>query len=293
MRPGTLLLTAIATCSCTPASAQAQGSASTRYENSAQGLRQQIKDLAEAYNAADAQGRRALLQSVAIPDASSWFHGTFGENYGAVLAREYARQEAKRAEGLSDAFSVVGAKPGVKVEAFDDRCREDIDPQNYPILAMRAARADTFYQVRLTHKNWTSTLWFFVYADGRFRYTGGFDYAHKPFRDALFEAFRVTTGARPATGGDLQPAVLAHQEAPQYPKQASKRLVEGRIILWVLIRKDGTVGDVLPSTGSCWFARAAAESVRRWRFQPARLNGQPVETVTGIELNFGFRARSF
>jgi protein TonB len=31
---------------------------------------------------------------------------------------------------------------------------------------------------------------------------------------------------------------------------------------------------------------AAVESVRQWRYQPTLLNGQPVEVVTTISVNF-------
>jgi protein TonB len=32
--------------------------------------------------------------------------------------------------------------------------------------------------------------------------------------------------------------------------------------------------------------KAAEEAVQRWRYQPTLLNGEPVEVVTEIEVNF-------
>jgi hypothetical protein len=272
---------------------QAQHSPAVGYENSTVGLRQQIREMAAAYQAGDAGSRSTLLKSVDFPDAPRWFARTFGPGYGAALAREYARLSAQRVDDLQSAFAVMGAKPGVKAETFTGGCSEHTGAQKYPLLALRAAGADTLYEVRLSRKEWSGALWFFAYVDGRFRYTGRFDLTHEPIRSALFEAFQTTTGAHPSTEAGMQPVVLVHQESPQYPKQASRRGVEGRLLLWAVIRTDGTAGALLPLVGSCWFAQSATDSVRRWRFRPAQLNGRPVEMVTSIELNFGFRARQF
>jgi protein TonB len=32
--------------------------------------------------------------------------------------------------------------------------------------------------------------------------------------------------------------------------------------------------------------QAALEAVRQWRYRPTQLNGEPVETVTTIDVNF-------
>jgi protein TonB len=39
-------------------------------------------------------------------------------------------------------------------------------------------------------------------------------------------------------------------------------------------------------TGPPLLVRAAVEAVSRWRYQPTLLNGEPVEVITEIDVNF-------
>jgi len=34
------------------------------------------------------------------------------------------------------------------------------------------------------------------------------------------------------------------------------------------------------------FAKAAIEAVKKWRFEPAKLNGQPVAVLISVEMEF-------
>ena len=53
------------------------------------------------------------------------------------------------------------------------------------------------------------------------------------------------------------------------------------------IRTDGgIVGLTVLSTPDPTLADAAVDAVRQWRYQPTLLNGQPVEVVTTISVNF-------
>lgn len=48
----------------------------------------------------------------------------------------------------------------------------------------------------------------------------------------------------------------------------------------------GTVDKVTVVKGNAILATAAVEAVKRWRYEPFRLNGQPVEMETDITFNF-------
>jgi protein TonB len=55
---------------------------------------------------------------------------------------------------------------------------------------------------------------------------------------------------------------------------------EGRLRLRLLVRADGTVGGVelLVSSGDAELDRAAVAALSRWQFEPARRDGQPVDS---------------
>jgi TonB family protein len=89
-------------------------------------------------------------------------------------------------------------------------------------------------------------------------------------------------------GGNVQQANLIHEVRPDYPESARQSGIEGTISLEAIIGKDGTVVShrVLSSLADASLAKAASEAVKQWRYQPTLLNGEPIEVVTTITINF-------
>lgn len=80
------------------------------------------------------------------------------------------------------------------------------------------------------------------------------------------------------------------QKKPRYPEAARRLRLEASVLLQVLVREDGTVGEVTvlrctrPRVG---FEEAALEAVRQWRFRPATVGGQPVAATVTVKVDFG------
>jgi TonB family protein len=88
-------------------------------------------------------------------------------------------------------------------------------------------------------------------------------------------------------GGSVTPAKLVHQIHPEYPESAKSRGLQGDVVLRAVIFLDGSVGSLTPAgSPDPELAEAAMKAVRQWRYEPALLNGQPVETATTITVNF-------
>ena len=110
---------------------------------------------------------------------------------------------------------------------------------------------------------------------------------------------------RESAVGDPEPADRAirrdprwrlHQGATQdpgrqarYPEIAQAAGVQGIVILEALIEKDGTVGDVRVLRSVALLDQAAIDAVQQWRFTPTLLNGQPVEVLMAVTVNFSGR----
>jgi TonB family protein len=88
-------------------------------------------------------------------------------------------------------------------------------------------------------------------------------------------------------GGNITPVRLLRQTRPAYPPELQQAGIEGVVMLRAIISKEGTVlnPQVINSVDPR-LARAALDSVSQWRYQPSLLNGQPVETVTNIDVAF-------
>lgn len=59
------------------------------------------------------------------------------------------------------------------------------------------------------------------------------------------------------------------------------------VVMRAALLKDGSVGELTVMGGADPLPAAEAEkAVRQWRYRPTLLNGQPVEVVTTIEVDF-------
>jgi len=87
-------------------------------------------------------------------------------------------------------------------------------------------------------------------------------------------------------GGNVQQAKLLTQVRPVYPPEAKAQGIEGIVRLQATIDKDGTVANLLVLSGDSMLAAAAMDAARQWRYSTTLLNGDPVEVVTQIDVNF-------
>ena len=109
------------------------------------------------------------------------------------------------------------------------------------------------------------------------------------------------SGVGPGTGGGTgggpyrpgsgitAPSVL-HEVRPDYTEEARRQGVEGDVVLELVVRRDGTVGDVKVLQGlGAGLDRRAIDAVRRWRFAPARRYGTPVDVLVEVAVEFKLR----
>jgi periplasmic protein TonB len=79
---------------------------------------------------------------------------------------------------------------------------------------------------------------------------------------------------------------LLERVEPQYPEAARQQHIQGPVVLNVLVRPSGRVGETSVISGDPLLAKAATDAVRQWRFNPHQLDGKAVEFETRITVNF-------
>jgi len=87
-------------------------------------------------------------------------------------------------------------------------------------------------------------------------------------------------------GGGVQAAKLVFGPKPIYPPLAKQARISGTVSLAARISADGHIRDLRVAGGHPMLIAAAIEAVRQWVYQPTLLNGQPVEVLTDIQVNF-------
>ena len=88
-------------------------------------------------------------------------------------------------------------------------------------------------------------------------------------------------------GGDVKAPVVINRVEPVYPEVARKARISGIVIVECIIDKGGTVRDVQVLKGLPFgLDQAAVEAVKKWKFKPGTLNGQPVDVIFNLTVNF-------
>jgi protein TonB len=87
-------------------------------------------------------------------------------------------------------------------------------------------------------------------------------------------------------GGQVQAANLIKQVKPQYPPLAKAARVQGTVKFQAVIAKDGTIQNLQLLGGPPLLVQAAMQAVQQWQYKPTLLNGEPVEVITTIDVNF-------
>ena len=104
---------------------------------------------------------------------------------------------------------------------------------------------------------------------------------------AAAEADFPSTGEkRVRVGGNAQQQKLVEQQRPVYPPLAKQARIQGVVRMNALIAKDGHVANLQVASGHPLLIESAVAAVRNWVYQPTLLNGEPVEVITVIDVNF-------
>lgn len=95
----------------------------------------------------------------------------------------------------------------------------------------------------------------------------------------------------PRVGGDVKAPLIIRKVEPSYPDEAKQAKISGIVIVEALIDKAGVVKDVhvlkpLPNG----LSEAAVSAVRQWSFRPGTLDGEPVDVVFNLTVNFALNA---
>jgi protein TonB len=79
-----------------------------------------------------------------------------------------------------------------------------------------------------------------------------------------------------------------YQVKPRYPESARRAGAHGVTLLKLLVLDSGTVGEIVieKSAGHRDLDNAAADAVKKWRFEPARVGNKPVAVWVLLPIKF-------
>jgi protein TonB len=103
--------------------------------------------------------------------------------------------------------------------------------------------------------------------------------------------------ARPGTpeaAADLAGPVPVRKVDPKYPPELRTSHVDGEVVLYAIIRKDGSVDSIeLVHSVDPSLDANAMEALAQWKFRPAEKGGEAVDLEAVVHIPFRSRGPAF
>jgi len=91
---------------------------------------------------------------------------------------------------------------------------------------------------------------------------------------------------RTAEGHRITEPKKTKHVSPEWPADALRAGLTGRVVLECVIGTDGRVENAKVLQGYRSLSEAAAAAVSKWRYTPTKLDGQPVPVIMTVTVNF-------
>ncbi len=104
----------------------------------------------------------------------------------------------------------------------------------------------------------------------------------------------ATRGIVDPGGSELAGPVPLRKVDPKYPPELRTSHVDGEVVLYAIIRKDGSVDSIqLVHSVDPHLDANAMEALAQWKFSPAQKHGEPVDLEAVVHIPFRSRGPSF
>ena len=81
-------------------------------------------------------------------------------------------------------------------------------------------------------------------------------------------------------------SLKTHDVPPDYPREARDKGIEGDVLLQATIDTKGNLTNLKAVQGDPILVKAAIDAVKKWRYRPYILKGEPVDVDTVIKIQF-------
>ena len=89
---------------------------------------------------------------------------------------------------------------------------------------------------------------------------------------------------------DVTMPTVVHDVKADYPESAKKERVQGNVMLAVVVKKDGTVGEVtVKKPLHPELDEAAVKAMKQWEFRPGTRDGKAVDVTVDVEMTFNLK----
>jgi protein TonB len=87
-------------------------------------------------------------------------------------------------------------------------------------------------------------------------------------------------------GGHVAEPRLVYRALPVYPANAKQAGVQGDVVIKTTIDQKGSVVDMHVVSGPMILRPAALDALRRWKYEPSKLDGQAISVQMLVTIKF-------
>lgn len=252
------------------------------YPNTKEGLKQLLQDMRTAAKNGESDKLAALIKDTEIPDCVAWLHRMYesdkADSWEGMCAHKTLDENG---ESIRETFLRLANQEG---EFLIRKVNDDPMPgRGFEWGWLQAIKAplDIYFARWKASGDPDSSKGqpngYFMFIDGGFRREGGM----------------VFVDARPLTkAAKIVPPKLIKKVDPVYPPEALSQHITGKVRVYYVIGGDGVVynahaisGEGLSDDPS--LRKAAEEAVIQWRYQPATLDGKPIQmNAVTVDITF-------
>lgn len=270
-------------------------------------LKNWMEGLIDAVKKGDATREKQLIESLVMRvDSSSWFDDHFDKNTAILLRAAYVESMKDFESNASQLYEtdVKHSSIDVHVNRYTD-ANAAPSPLNHMMDSMTVK--DPLYEVAISGQRPMVQIAISKPGGGPSKVVGGdldgwFVDTAEGFRYIPLSVWMTAARERAKQDYEIlsrdaadRPAVVrmkgvalttVNRVPPIYPESARAKRIQGEVIIDARIGKDGKVKEANVKSGPPELQKAAVDCVKKWRFKPVQIDGNPVEVESEFAVAF-------
>jgi len=293
----TRLLAVTLLCLCASPAVRSQASSAGpntgdgAYPNTADGLHSLISDIYQAAKEKNRGKETTLIQSLLIPENSTWFTDVYGPGFGASLAAAYQRLRPTLQDDMTAIFEADAERgwpiPSVArytgPEAVNAPLDHFLNSMNQIVPLYEAASTGASRSIYLSLKPGVPGRPMGGDLDGYFIYD------HGGFRFLPTSILLMLPRERPVRiqlDMNAMQSKIVTQVPVRIPPEAIQKHISGRVVVDVVLDTKGNVKESKILQGDPILGAAVMDAFKEFRFAPTTLDGDPVEVEFQMPFEF-------
>ena len=261
------------------------------YPNTADGLQSLIGDIFQAAKEKNTAKEATLIQSLLIPENSTWFTDVYGPGFGASLAAAYQRVRLTLQDEITTIYEADAERGWTtcKVlrytdpEAVNSPLDHFLNSMNQIVPLYAATSVGGNISIILSLKPGVTGRPTAGDLDGYFIYDQG------GFRFVPINILLMLPSERPVRiqlDVNIMHSKIIAQVPVRIPQDAIQKHISGRVVVDVVLDTKGNVKESKILQGDPILAAAVMDAFKAYRFAPTTLDGDPVEVEFQIPFEF-------